>query len=362
MESPCYRVYGMSQSFFTRKLEGALAYKGIPHRLRRFAGGCPEARAAGWPGGIPVVRTPEGEWAWDTTELIHHLETRFPEPALLPPEPVQRFLDAALEDFADEWLYRPAVGSRWLFEENARVGGFELARDVTHEAPVTGEQAFALVRAHVTATCAPFGVTRENVAAWIDEVLRPFQRALGAHLDTRPYLFGERPALADFAIFGGCAAHFANDPLCRRWLDADAPALVKHTQRLLEPEQQRFGAWADDVPDTLVAVLAELGRLYLPWLSRAARDGAAPLAFAGGAASELAATPFLVNARRVLLARYRALRCDALDRVLERAGILRWYRDFADAAGEIPDPRRPPRPALNRPFPPPGQEPHDPRR
>jgi hypothetical protein len=99
---------------------------------------------------------------------------------------VQRFLDAALEDFADEWLYRPAVGSRWHFEENARVGGFELARDATHEAPVGCDQAFALVRAHVSASCAPFGVTAANVQAWIDEVLRPWQRAAGAHLAAWP--------------------------------------------------------------------------------------------------------------------------------------------------------------------------------
>lgn len=45
-----FRVYGMSQSFFTRKLEGYLSYKGIPYRLRRCAGAVPEARAAGWPG------------------------------------------------------------------------------------------------------------------------------------------------------------------------------------------------------------------------------------------------------------------------------------------------------------------------
>jgi glutathione S-transferase len=350
-----YRVFGMSQSFFTRKLEGALAYKRIAHRLVRFAGACPEARAAGWPGGIPAVQTPEGEWAWDTTDLLHHLELRFPERALLPPDPVQRFLDAALEDFADEWLYRAAVGSRWHFEENARVGGFELARDVAHEAPVSGDQAFALVRAHVTASCAPFGVTAANVQAWIDEALRPWQRAAGAHLATRPCLFGGRPALADFAFFGGCAAHFANDPLCRRWLDADAPALVKHAQRLLEPEEQRFGDWAakGDVPDTLIELLAQLGRHYLPWVSRAARDGAAPLPFAG---IELAPTPFLVNARRVLLARYTSLRCAALDAVLERAGVLRWYADFAADAGTIPDPKLVPRPRWNRPFPPPGQE------
>ena len=75
-----YRVFGMSQSFFTRKLEGALAYKRIPYRLVRFAGARADAHAAGWPGGVPVVQTPEGEWAWDTTDLLHHLELRYPEP------------------------------------------------------------------------------------------------------------------------------------------------------------------------------------------------------------------------------------------------------------------------------------------
>jgi glutathione S-transferase len=354
MPSP-YLVYGADQSFFTRKLEGALAYKGIRFERRRSVGAVPEARAAGWPGGIPVVRAPGGEWAWDTTALLHHFEHRFPEPALLPPDPVQRFLDAALEDFADEWLYRPAVGSRWHFAENHAVGGFELARDATHELPLDADRAYAIVREHVTATTAPFGVTAENVQAWVDDALRPWQRKAGALLARRPYLFGERPALADFGCFGGCAAHFVNDPLCRRWLDADAPALVKHTQRLLEPSAQRFGEWAkpDDAPPELIALLAELGRHYLPWVSRAARDGAAPLALAG---TDVAATPFLVESRRVLLARFRALRSDALDSLLDRAGILRFYADYVRDAGPIPDPRRLPQPRLNRPFAPPWEQ------
>jgi glutathione S-transferase len=345
-------VYGADQSFFTRKLEGALAYKGIPFERRRSVGAVPEAQAAGWPGGIPVVHVPREGWAWDTTDLLYHLERRFPEPALLPEDPVQRFLDAALEDFADEWLYRPAVGSRWHFAENHAVGGFELARDATHELPLGADEAYRLVRQHVTATTAPFGVTAENVQAWIDESLRPWQRAAGALLARRPYLFGERPALADFAFFGGCAAHFANDPLCRRWLDADAPALVKHTQRLLEPGAQRFGDWAkpDDAPPEWIALLAELGRHYLPWVSHAARDGAAPLPLAG---RDVAASPFLANARRVLLARYVALRSDPLDALLDRAGILHFYADFTADAGSIPDPSELPRPRLNRPYPPP---------
>jgi hypothetical protein len=188
----------------------------------------------------------------------------------------------------------------------------------------------------------------------MDEVLRPWLRAIGAHLDAQPYLFGARPALSDFGLFGGNAAHFTNDPLCRRWADADAPAAVRHTHRLLEPEDESFGEWMDPagVPETLVALVREIARMYLPWVSRACADGEADVVFAGGARVRVKATDFLRHARGVLLARYVALRSERLDAVLERAGALRWFADFTGHASAVPDASDPPRPALNRPFPP----------
>ena len=182
-------------------------------------------------------------------------------------------------------------------------------------------------------------------------------RVLGAHLARRPYLLGERPSLADFALFGGNAAHFINDPLCRRWIEEDGPAIVQHTHRLLEPEDQQFGAWDDpsDVTHTLTAVLGELGRRYLPWVSRACVDGAADLVFDNGTRVTVRATEFLRDARGTLLARYAQCRSARLDAVLERAGILPYFADYGAHAGAIPDVRQPPRPTLNRPFPPAGQ-------
>jgi glutathione S-transferase len=355
MSDGAYRVHGMMQSYFTRKMTGYFDYKRIPWRFRRFAGMSPQAAAAGFPGGVPVVETPDGGFMWDSTAMIHHLELRFPEPAVLPADPTQRFLCYVLEDAADEWFYRPAVGSRWYFAENGAVGGFGLARDIAARMPVTADQAFAGVGAHVRASCGPLGVTAENIGTWIDDVLRPWMRVLGAHLETRPYLFGARPSLADFALFGGNAAHFTNDPLCRRWLDEDAPAVVRHTTRLLEPEDETFGGWdaPADVPPTLTALLAQLGRTYLPWVSRACADGVADVVFPSGGRVTVRATEFLRDARATLLARYRALRSAALDRALDRAGILAHFADRVDAAGPLPDHREPPRPALNRPFPPP---------
>src|SRR5581483_9864816 len=95
----------------------------IPWLFRRFAGMSPEAAAAGWPGGVPPVETPDGTYMWDTTAMIHHLERHFP--------------GYVIEDAADEWVYRTAVGSRWYCPENSAVGGFELARDVAARMPLT---------------------------------------------------------------------------------------------------------------------------------------------------------------------------------------------------------------------------------
>jgi glutathione S-transferase len=356
MRANVYRVHGVMQSYFTRKMTGYLDYKRIPWVFRRFPGTSPEAMAAGFPGGLPFVETPAHDFMWDSTSMIHHLELRFPEPAVLPSDPVQRFVCYVLEDAADEWLYRPAVGTRWHFPENAAVGGFELARDISARLPVTCDQAHAVVGAHVLSSCEPLGVTADTIQCWVDDVLRPWMRVLGAHLASRPYLLGNRPSLADFALFGGNAAHFVNDPLCRRWADEDAPAMVQHTHRLLEPEDQEFGAWDDpaDVPETLTAVLAELGTRYLPWVSRACVDGAADLVFENGTAVAIPATEFLREARATLLARYVGSRSARLDDVLEQAGILPFFADHVGLAGSIPDVREPPRPVLNRPFPPAG--------
>jgi len=351
MRTTPYRVYGMTQSYFTRKLTGYLDYKSIPWVLRRSGGMDPGLMAAGFPGGIPAVYTPENELMWDTTSMIHHLEHRFPEPSIFPADSTSRFLDYIIEDFCDEWLYRPAVGTRWSFDENAAVAGYELGRDLTLQTPLSCDQAHMMVGAHVRSTLPSLGVTAENIQLWVDDVLRPWQRALGRHLEVQPFLFGARPSLADFALFGGNVAHFINDPLCRRWTDEDAPTVVRHTHRLLEPEEKAVGEWSsDDAPPTLIGVLAEIGRHYLPWVSRACVDGEADLIFSDGSRVTIRSTDFLRNARAALLARYRALRTNKLDAALQRAGILSFFADCIDLAGAIPDDRNPPRPELNRGF------------
>jgi len=350
--SNAFVVHGVTVSYFTRKVTGYLGYKGLPWRLRPSIGLNLEARAAGWNGGIPVVTTPEGELIWDSTAVILHLDHLHPAPAVVPPDPLLAFLAYLLDDFSDEWLYRHAVGTRWLYPENTASGSWDIAREGSLEFPGDVSTTRAAVTVAMNACLPRLGTTPANIDAWVAESLMPWQRALGAHVQAHGYLLGGRPSLADFALFGGNIAHFINDPVCCRWIEESAPAVIPYTHALLTAADGEPGEWLDaaDLPESLVALLAETGRHYLPWVARATRDGSAVVRFAQGDDAEIATTNFLNNARGILLARYMEARSGALDAVLDRAGIRRYFADHTDQATAVPDPAPPPRPADNQPF------------
>ena len=147
-------------------------------------------------------------------------------------------------------------------------------------------------------------------------------------------------------------AHFVNDPACRRRIEGVAPRLVEHTHLLATSRGREFGPWIDpaEIPETLIAVLAELGRHYLPWVSAATVGGEAEVDF-GGVTTTIAATPFVTGSRGVLLARYAEARGDELDAILEQAGILGFFADHTDQATAIPNPDLPPQRTDNWPYP-----------
>jgi glutathione S-transferase len=350
--APEFVVHGLTVSYFTRKVTGYFDHKAIRWRLQPSIGMNLAAREAGWNGGIPVVTTPEGELVWDSTAVILHVETRQPEPSIVPPDPALRFLAFLLDDFSDEWLYRHAVGTRWLYEENRISGSWDIAREGSLEVPGAIEDTRRLVTEAMTACLPRLGVTRENIDAWVHDSLLPWQRALGAHVAGHGFVLGGRPSLADFALFGGNVAHFVNDPVCRHLTEDAAPAVVAYTHAMMTPRDRTFGEWLDvtRLPDTLIALLAETDRHYLPWVTRATTAGSASVAFESGASAHVETTGFLNAARGILLARYREARSATLDAVLERAGILRYFADHLSEATDVPDPVALPRPADNQPF------------
>jgi glutathione S-transferase len=356
-----YLVHGLTRSYFTRKMTGYLDYTDRPWRLAPMGpepAGHPAAAAAGWTGAIPVVDTPSEQPMWDSTSMIEHLDQAPDLPAgrgVLPDDPTLRFLAYLVDDFSDEWFYRPAVGSRWCYDANTVTAGWQLAEELAVQVPVPGAIVRQMVVATMTGSLGRIGIQVDQIDVWMSEVVVPWFRALDAHLRADAgggYLFGERPSIADFAVFGANAAHFVGDPYCRELADEHGPAVVAHTHRLRLPQEQTFGSWLEpgDVPPTLVAIVAEAGRHYLPWVAEATREGSAVVELADGVTARIESSRFLEWARGVLLARYVELRSDALDAVLEEAGVLRYFADHLDQATAVPDAATLPQPSDNRPY------------
>lgn len=343
-------VHGLTRSYFTRKVTGYLDYTDRPWRLEPCPPNLhPAASEAGWTGGIPVITAPGDELMWDSTTVIEHLDTQTDaDRSVLPDDPTLRFLAHLLDDFSDEWFYRPAVGSRWNYEGNTLAAGWQIAEELSTVIGMPGGFVRPNVVATMSANCPKLGVVEGSIDAWMSEVVAPWFDALEGHLGTG-YLFGDRPSLADFAVYGANAAHFVGDPVCRDLVDERSPAAVAHTHRLTMPQRQTFGAWADGVSDSLIAVIAQMGRHYLPWVSAATVDGSASIEL-GGQEISIASSAFLDGARGVMLARYVEARSPELDEVLDAAGVLAYFAEHVDQATSVPDPTLPARPSDNRPY------------
>ena len=121
-DGDAYVVYGLTTSYFTRKLTSYLWYKCLPYRIKLDPGRASIARfkAHAYPGGIPCVYCSDTqEPMWDTTAMILHLEHKHQHVRSVMPShsDAMQFLNFLIEDYSDEWIPRLAAGTRWNFEE-----------------------------------------------------------------------------------------------------------------------------------------------------------------------------------------------------------------------------------------------------
>ena len=123
-------VYGAKISYFTGKFEAYLRYREIPYEYRPLGARLYRSVVPKHLGATqyPTVELDDGRWMSDTTPMIAWLEQGMPGPAVIPDDPVQRYLSLLLEDYADEWLWRPAMQYRWLNAPDRHLAGTRLAR------------------------------------------------------------------------------------------------------------------------------------------------------------------------------------------------------------------------------------------
>jgi len=264
-----YIVYGGDESYYTGKLEAYLRAKGIPYRLERFSRKN-MARCARNTGvvQIPQVECPDGSWLVDTTPIIAYFEKTSPDPTITPRDPVVRFVSLLLEDYADEWLWRPAMHYRWSYADSARLMSGWLAehlRDVP--APLFMHKLFWRVRQTWVFVRAD-GVNAQTRAA-VEASYFESLDALEAIFRERPFILGERPTQADFGFFASMFRHFFCDPHSGRIMRERAPAVQEWVARMWNTTPARFAG--APLPDTLLPLLEPLlnavADVYLPYLA-----------------------------------------------------------------------------------------------
>lgn len=265
-------LYGSQISYFTGKLEMYFRVRGIPYELKPLKTGAvaDEIYQALGSTQMPALRLADGRWMSDSTATIQWFDESFPPGALTPTEPILRFFSLLLEDYADEWLWRPAMHYRWYYPLGAHYAGQLLAEEVAADSriPVVIRRHVITSRQHrgyttgdgITATAVP------GVEAIYYEALDQLQ----AIFELRPFILGDAPSLADIGFSGPMFRHFGLDPVPAEIMRRRAPAVYAWLGRLWNfPAQVQAGRepWPGMLPEDCMPILATIGRAYLPYLN-----------------------------------------------------------------------------------------------
>ena len=266
---------GAPGSPYTRKMLALLRYRHLPYRF--LQGGAP---GGGAQHELPepkvqllptfYLRDERGdlEAVVDSTPIIRRLEGMALGRSVIPGDPALAFIDALVEDYADEWLTKAMFHYRWHFDADIERGGEILPRwrNLTgSEAEIRPMSAF--IRERQVSRLYVVG-SNEATAPTIEESYKRFLGLFDAHIRNGPFVLGRRPGAADFAIFGQLTQLTAFDPTPMAVTLEFAPqvyAWVGVVEDLtgLEPGQDHwFGREA--LPGTLRDLLCEVGHVYAP--------------------------------------------------------------------------------------------------
>ena len=245
-----YTFYASEVSYFSGKVRAYLRYKRIPFsEMLNTREAYLEVilPRVGWPV-IPVVITPEGGTLQDSTEIIDELERRFPTPPIYPSSPRQRLAALLLEVYGDEWLKLPAMHYRW--NRNYEFAIAEFGAMQTPGAPADEQREAGLRISKPFAGALPFlGVTPKTESA-IEESYLGLLDELNVHFGTYEFLFGTRPSMGDFGLFGPLYAHQYRDPASGELMKSRAPHVARWVERMMTPPNPKGGEFLprDEVP------------------------------------------------------------------------------------------------------------------
>ena len=264
---------GAAGSPYTRKMLGVLRYRHIPYSVFWGNGNIPDGYPAPKVRLLPIFFFPDGEDGalvpvTDSTPIIRRLETEHKARSIIPRDPVLKFLNALVEDYADEWLTKAMFHFRWAHEADWKNAGPLLVYWGMNTAPKEMADEFAanftkrqIDRLYVVGS-------NEITAETIESSYERLVSILDTLLQKRGFVLGARPSSADFAIFGQMTQLAVVEPTSaaitnkasqrvRGWID-----IMEDMSGLKPSDDDWFSA--EEAREALGPLLAEIGRTYAP--------------------------------------------------------------------------------------------------
>src|SRR6185369_3043366 len=175
------------------------------------------------------------------------------------------FVSALLEEFGDEWGNKWMFHYRWAREVDQICSAGRLARGMM---PTADEERHAamvtMIRERMIGRVWFVGSNAQN-AAFIEKSFDDGLSLLDAHLANRPYLFGARPAFADFGLWGQVYNAWT-DPTPGALIEGRAHHVLAWVQRMLWPRADGdFEPWASLEPTLMPLLRNQVGHLFMPW-------------------------------------------------------------------------------------------------
>lgn len=338
---------GSPGSPYTRKMLAVLRYRRIPYRfLQAEDPALPKPKV----GLIPVFYFPDtnGELVAevDSTPIIRRLEAEYPGRSIIPDDPAVAFINALLEDYGDEWLTKAMFHYRWYYEDDIEMAGSILPHyaDVSQPDELMAERKEIFSERQISRL---YVVGSNDITAPVieDSYLR-FMAALNEHLKLMPFLMGRRPGSADFAWFGQLTQLTQFDPTPAKIAASRFPRVHAWVSKMedlsgLEPVPDDY-VTADNFPPTLTAILAEVGRSYVPVMlaNLAAIESGAAAVSAVVEGKPWTQPPFPYQARCLQSIRMDYARLDVddrqrVDKMLAGTGCEQLVAKPATAAEEV---------------------------
>ena len=264
---------GAAGSPYTRKMLGVLRYRRLPYSVFWGNGNIPEGYPEPKVRLLPTFFFPDGENGelvpvTDSTPIIRRLEKEHSGRSVIPTDPVLRFINDLIEDYADEWLTKAMFHFRWAHEADWKNAAPLLVYWGMNTAPQEMATEFAanfatrqIDRLYVVGSNEVTAATIENSYSRLIEILDEL-------ISRKGFVLGARPSSADFALFGQLTQLAIVEPTSaaitretsqrvRAWVD-----LMEDMSGVTPTDDDWFKA--EETSEALAPLLAEVGRTYAP--------------------------------------------------------------------------------------------------